>query len=401
MTVAAAEAVALRDCLERGGRDLARRFFSAASAPIDHAWQLSVGADLALPEVEGRALRARAPHQRLSAPPARDGRARPRRRRGLHRGGRHARTPSPRAAPRDRRPRRPRPAPVSWQRAGRRGAPARATCRRAVARRCARPARPTPREAVVFLHGNPGSSADWEPLLAATGRRWRAVAWDAPGFGHAATRSRFRRPSRHTPSSSAARSTRSGSSASISSPTTSAGPGAYVGSRRARPVRQRGAARHRRAARLPLARARAALAHPARRRAAHGHDHPPRLSPPAAARQPARAAAAVRRPHVRRLRPRHPSRRARALPLRPRRRPRRANGSPRRCARSTDPRSCSGGATTPTYPRRPCRAPARRLPARRDPRARAKRPLALRRRPGHRHRGADRLPRQTRGRPRA
>ena len=54
MTVAAAEAVALRDCLERGGRDLARRFFRAANAPIDHAWQLSVGADLALPEVKGR-----------------------------------------------------------------------------------------------------------------------------------------------------------------------------------------------------------------------------------------------------------------------------------------------------------------------------------------------------------
>jgi pimeloyl-ACP methyl ester carboxylesterase len=38
-------------------------------------------------------------------------------------------------------------------------------------------------EAVVFLHGNPGSSADWEPLLAAVGRGRRAVAWDAPGFG--------------------------------------------------------------------------------------------------------------------------------------------------------------------------------------------------------------------------
>ena len=54
MTVAAAEAVVLRDCLERGERDLARRFFSQATAPIDHAWQLSVGADLALPAVKGR-----------------------------------------------------------------------------------------------------------------------------------------------------------------------------------------------------------------------------------------------------------------------------------------------------------------------------------------------------------
>ena len=50
---------------------------------------------------------------------------------------------------------------------------------------------PDAREAVVFLHGNPGSSADWEPLLAATGRRWRAVAWDAPGFGHAAAPAEF------------------------------------------------------------------------------------------------------------------------------------------------------------------------------------------------------------------
>ena len=46
-------------------------------------------------------------------------------------------------------------------------------------------------EAVVFLHGNPGSSADWEPLLAVTGRRWRAVAWDAPGFGRAASAAEF------------------------------------------------------------------------------------------------------------------------------------------------------------------------------------------------------------------
>jgi 2-polyprenyl-6-methoxyphenol hydroxylase-like FAD-dependent oxidoreductase len=54
MTVAAAHAVVLRDCLERGGRDLARRFFSQANAPVEQAWQLSVGADLALPEVSGR-----------------------------------------------------------------------------------------------------------------------------------------------------------------------------------------------------------------------------------------------------------------------------------------------------------------------------------------------------------
>ena len=77
----------------------------------------------------GAAVRARAPHQRLSAPAARDGRARRRRRRGLQRGGRHARTSTPRAAPRDRRPRRTRPAPRCLERAGRRGAPGRATRR--------------------------------------------------------------------------------------------------------------------------------------------------------------------------------------------------------------------------------------------------------------------------------
>lgn len=53
MTVAALEAVTLRGCLQRGGRDLPRRFFRAASKPISVAWQIAVGADLALPEVEG------------------------------------------------------------------------------------------------------------------------------------------------------------------------------------------------------------------------------------------------------------------------------------------------------------------------------------------------------------
>ena len=38
---------------------------------------------------------------------------------------------------------------------------------------------------MVFVHGNPGSSQDWAPLLARTGELGRAVAWDLPGFGHA------------------------------------------------------------------------------------------------------------------------------------------------------------------------------------------------------------------------
>jgi 2-polyprenyl-6-methoxyphenol hydroxylase-like FAD-dependent oxidoreductase len=53
MTVAALEALVLRDCLARGGDDLPRRFFRAAAEPIGQAWQLAVGGDLSLPEVDG------------------------------------------------------------------------------------------------------------------------------------------------------------------------------------------------------------------------------------------------------------------------------------------------------------------------------------------------------------
>jgi pimeloyl-ACP methyl ester carboxylesterase len=41
------------------------------------------------------------------------------------------------------------------------------------------------REAVVFVHGNPGSSTDWSALVDATGAFARAVAFDMPGFGRA------------------------------------------------------------------------------------------------------------------------------------------------------------------------------------------------------------------------
>lgn len=40
-------------------------------------------------------------------------------------------------------------------------------------------------EAVVFVHGNPGSSRDWEALLRRAGELARAVAVDMPGFGRA------------------------------------------------------------------------------------------------------------------------------------------------------------------------------------------------------------------------
>ncbi len=53
MTVAALEASALSDCLSCGTKDLARRFFHAAAAPIRQAWQLSTNPDLSLPEIDG------------------------------------------------------------------------------------------------------------------------------------------------------------------------------------------------------------------------------------------------------------------------------------------------------------------------------------------------------------
>jgi 2-polyprenyl-6-methoxyphenol hydroxylase-like FAD-dependent oxidoreductase len=60
MSVAALQAVALRDSLASDDGDLAPRFFRAAAKPIDMAWQLTVGSDLALPQVQGpRPLPAR------------------------------------------------------------------------------------------------------------------------------------------------------------------------------------------------------------------------------------------------------------------------------------------------------------------------------------------------------
>jgi pimeloyl-ACP methyl ester carboxylesterase len=38
-------------------------------------------------------------------------------------------------------------------------------------------------EAVVFVHGNPGSGEDWRALLTHAGALGRALAWDHPGYG--------------------------------------------------------------------------------------------------------------------------------------------------------------------------------------------------------------------------
>ncbi|GLX02517.1 FAD-dependent monooxygenase [Microtetraspora sp. NBRC 16547] len=52
MTVGALDALALRDSLRDGTRDLAGRYFAAVARALDSAWQMSTGADLALREAK-------------------------------------------------------------------------------------------------------------------------------------------------------------------------------------------------------------------------------------------------------------------------------------------------------------------------------------------------------------
>ncbi|HEV2998277.1 MAG TPA: alpha/beta hydrolase, partial [Solirubrobacteraceae bacterium] len=48
------------------------------------------------------------------------------------------------------------------------------------------------REAVVFVHGNPGSADDWESLVAAAGEHLRTVSFDLPDFGDTQAPAGFR-----------------------------------------------------------------------------------------------------------------------------------------------------------------------------------------------------------------
>jgi 2-polyprenyl-6-methoxyphenol hydroxylase-like FAD-dependent oxidoreductase len=60
MTVAALEALVLREVLDEGPRDLARRFFRRVARLIDSPWDIAAGSDLRLPLVPGpRPLRVR------------------------------------------------------------------------------------------------------------------------------------------------------------------------------------------------------------------------------------------------------------------------------------------------------------------------------------------------------
>ncbi len=228
MTVAAAQAVAVRECLQAGPGDLARRFFAAAAAPIDHAWTLSTGADLALPVVEARRpLRVRilnAYLRRLQATAEADPVVA-----GAFIAVVGMREPPPallRPAIARRVLRGPRA--TAW-REGIEGVRRSELHVDGVRTPLREAGPPDAREAVVFLHGNPGSSADWEPLLAAVGRR--GAPWPGTRRGSAAPRgpTASRSPSTPTPPSWGAPSTPWASSGSTWSPTTSAAPGACAG----------------------------------------------------------------------------------------------------------------------------------------------------------------------------
>lgn len=53
MTVAAIEAMTMRDCLHRPAKDMPRRFHRKAARTVQVAWRTAAGSDLSLPEVPG------------------------------------------------------------------------------------------------------------------------------------------------------------------------------------------------------------------------------------------------------------------------------------------------------------------------------------------------------------
>jgi hypothetical protein len=53
MSVAALEALALRQSLSAGEARLSQRYFKASGRIVDVAWDLAIGSDLSLPEVDG------------------------------------------------------------------------------------------------------------------------------------------------------------------------------------------------------------------------------------------------------------------------------------------------------------------------------------------------------------
>ncbi|MGV9803115.1 FAD-dependent oxidoreductase [Mycobacterium sp. NPDC003449] len=53
MSVAALEALTLRDCLAAGSAQLGPRFLRAATPLVDRVWRMAAGADLAMPQVRG------------------------------------------------------------------------------------------------------------------------------------------------------------------------------------------------------------------------------------------------------------------------------------------------------------------------------------------------------------
>jgi 2-polyprenyl-6-methoxyphenol hydroxylase-like FAD-dependent oxidoreductase len=54
MSVAAIEALVLRDCLHQGNRNLPRRFFRRCAKEVRGPWQAAVSSDLALPQIAGK-----------------------------------------------------------------------------------------------------------------------------------------------------------------------------------------------------------------------------------------------------------------------------------------------------------------------------------------------------------